>query len=71
LLKDPKNKADYRWFKIYICYWVEEIEELLGPCLATKNHAYIIQSATFAATLAIAIGLNKRSRRPLLRSYYK
>jgi hypothetical protein len=65
LLKDPKNKADYGWFRTHTCHWAGDIKELLGPRLTTRNHAYTIQSATSAVAIAASAGVNIRSRRPL------
>jgi hypothetical protein len=48
-LLDPKNKTDYAWFRNHTCYWAPDIEELLGPRLATGKHAHTTQSARTAA----------------------
>ena len=48
-LLDPKNKTDYAWFRNHTCHWAPDIEELLGPRLATGKHAHTAQSARTAA----------------------
>jgi hypothetical protein len=52
-LSDPKNRTDYGWFRNYTYYWVPDIEELLGPRLATGNHAHTAKSARIAAEEAV------------------
>jgi hypothetical protein len=51
-LLDPKNKTDYAWFRNHTCHWAPDIEELLGPRLATGKYAHTAQSARTAASLA-------------------
>jgi len=60
LLSDPKNKTDYQWFRTHTCHWAPDIEELLGPRLATGKYAYTSESARIAA--ANAINSNPKQR---------
>ena len=64
-LQDPKNKVDYAWFRNHTCHWAPAIEELLGPRLATGNHAHTAQSARIAAEEAAKSNPNRRPLVPL------
>jgi hypothetical protein len=60
LLSDSKNNTDYQWFRTHTCYWALDIEELLGPRLATGKHAHTSESARIAA--ANTLNSNPRQR---------